>query len=348
MNPETTKQPPQAVGPHEQATPSFRHILVCLDRSKTAEAALPLAVHFAQLDDARITLLHVLETPEEASDIRATDAIAWDIERHEAKGYLARVAEQVAERGVSPDLRVAEGTAPSQVISLAKVLDVDLTVLSSHGIGGEGAWPLGSTAQKILALARGALLVVPSSPRESSPTIPLRRIFVPLDGSVRSESVLPTAVRLARAEGAEIVIAHVVSDPIRTEVLSTEEDLTLARELSDRLNSRAQAYTDQVRARLNDEGPRGARARAVVGRSTDHRAGLMALAVGERADLVLLSAHGAVCDARRPFGSVTAYFMAHSTVPVLVIQDLRDGPHSTLVPTTRPPPRSLDVDPPRN
>jgi nucleotide-binding universal stress UspA family protein len=176
----------------------------------------------------------------------------------------------------------------------------------------------------------------------------LKRIFVPLDGSIRSESVLPTAIRLARSEGAEIVIAHVTNDPIRTAVLFLEEDLALARELADRLTARADAYVEQVRVRLNDESPIGARARVALGRSADHRSGLMALAASERADLVLLSAHGSACNARRPFGSVTSYFIAHSNVPVLIVQDLRTKPRSTPPPSPRPPPRSLDAGPAGN
>jgi K+-sensing histidine kinase KdpD len=46
----------------ERAAPgiAFYHMLVCVDRSETAEAVLPLATHLAQRDGAKITLLHVL------------------------------------------------------------------------------------------------------------------------------------------------------------------------------------------------------------------------------------------------------------------------------------------------
>jgi nucleotide-binding universal stress UspA family protein len=348
MNTEAVEQPIDAIASREPPGVGFRHVLVCLDRSETAEAALPFAAHLARTDNARITLLHVLEAPPETDDIRATDAIAWDIAREGARAYLARVAGKIADLGVSPEMRVAEGTAASQIASLAAALDADLIVLSSHGEGGEGAWPLGSTAQKVLTLAQGSLLIVPSHRPDAAPRIQLKRIFVPLDGSIRAESVLPTAVRLARAEEAEVIVAHLTSDPIRTEVLFTEEDLALARELADRLTSRADAYVGQVRARLSNGGLHGVRVRAVTGRSTDHRTGLIALALSQRADLVVLSAHGSVCNARHRFGSVTSYFIAHSTVPVLVVQDLPGTSRSTPIPPTRPPPRSLDAGTPEN
>jgi nucleotide-binding universal stress UspA family protein len=39
----------------------FSHLIVPLDGSQLAEAALPVAAHLAQILDARVTLLHVIE-----------------------------------------------------------------------------------------------------------------------------------------------------------------------------------------------------------------------------------------------------------------------------------------------
>jgi nucleotide-binding universal stress UspA family protein len=187
------------------------------------------------------------------------------------------------------------------------------------------------------------VLIVPAGGREPAPNIPPRRILVPLDGSVRGECALPTALRLARTDDAQILLAHVIPDPIRTEVLSTADDLALAHQLADRLTARAHDYLDRIRSQLVAG---GARARAVVNRATDHREGLVTLASAERADLVVLSAHGSVCNPRRRFGSVTSHLIAHSTAPVLVIQDLPES--ASLTPrtrTSRPPPRSFDAAP---
>jgi len=186
---------------------------------------LPLAAHLAQMDRARMTLLHVIETLPDSPDVHATDALEWEIVRQEARSYLSHLAEGIQDLGVAAETEVAEGSAAHGIAALAAELEADLLVLSTYGEGGTGAWTLGGTAEKILALARGALLIVPASAGQPAPRVPLRRILVPLDGSLRGESVLPTVLRLARADEAEIVIAHAVPDPIRTEVLSTPEDL---------------------------------------------------------------------------------------------------------------------------
>jgi hypothetical protein len=37
---------------------------------------------------------------------------------------------------------------------------------------------------------------------------------------------------------------------------------------------------------------------------------------------MVLSAHGSGCDTTQSFGSVTAYLLTHSVIPLLVLQDL--------------------------
>jgi nucleotide-binding universal stress UspA family protein len=298
------------------------------------------------MDGARLTLLRVLTPPAEAADARATDAIAWEVEREQAKAYVRKMAVRLGEQGAVVEGRVTEGSPAHEIKSQALLGAADLIVISTHGEGGDEAWELGSTARKILELAGSALLVVPGHPRQAPPTsLPLRRIFVPLDGSLRGECALPTALRLARAEGAEVIVAHVVSDPIRSGVLYTDADLALASDLTERLFARADAYLEQVRARIVESGPKGTKA---VTRATDHRAGLVSLATSMDADIVVLTAHGSVCDTRRRFGSVTSYFLSHSTSPVLVLQDLPDKERSSMPPSSsRPPPRSVDAAEPR-
>jgi len=315
--------------------------LVCLDRSEAAETVLPLATHLARTHDARITLLHVLEPPSDPGGLRATDALAWEIVRRETQAYLDSRAQLIRDDGIHVETCLAEGRAAPRVAALIGELEVDLLVLSACGEGGPNAWGLGDTARKILATANGSVLVVPAHERGRAPGVPPRRVLVPLDGCSRSECVLTTALQVARADAAEVIVAHIVADPIRTELLSEPEDLALAHKVADRLMARAIDYLDRQRHLLVAG---GARASVAIARADDHRQGLIALARSHRADLIVMSAHGSVCNPRHRFGSVTAYVLAHSTVPVLMVQDLREAATSaTMDWQTRLPPRSVDA-----
>jgi nucleotide-binding universal stress UspA family protein len=110
-------------------------------------------------------------------------------------------------------------------VTLARELAADLTVIATHGEGGLGAWNLGSTAQQVLALAPSAVLVVPARASQQR-SASVKRIMVPLDGSLRTECVLPPVAQLARVHGVGSAV-HVVTEP-QPAVLSTAEDPALA------------------------------------------------------------------------------------------------------------------------
>lgn len=311
----------------------FHHLLVCLDRSEAAEGALPLARYLARMGDARVTVLHVLETPKRNGEARVTDALGWEIARQEAVSYLEGVGERLE---MPLQTVVAEGgPSANRIAALANELSVDLTLLTTHGEGGTGEWSLGGTAQKILALTHGSILITPAHPRSPPPRVPPQRILVPLDGSKRTEFVLPIVTRLARRSDAEVVLAHVVAEPMVSEVLSSAADLSLARELAIRQTANAKEYLERIRSRLVAD---GVTSRVLVRRNRDHREGLVSLTCSEQADLVVLCAHGSVCNAERQFGTVASYMISHSTTPLLVIQDLPARPRRA---SSVPPPAPL-------
>jgi nucleotide-binding universal stress UspA family protein len=193
-------------------------------------------------------------------------------------------------------------------------------VLGSHGEAGVAAWNLGSTVQQVLSVTRGSVLIARSGASVSSVAIP-KRILVPLDGSLRTESVLPTAARIANTFGAELLFVHVVQEPVASSVLSSEEDLELAKQLAARLEARAASYLEVMHDRLVNEVPA---VRTLVVRHPNERQGLLDISQQEQIDLVVLSAHGVACDPARTFGSVTSHLLTHSVVPILVLQDLRN------------------------
>jgi nucleotide-binding universal stress UspA family protein len=296
----------------------MRRILVCLDRSACSEACLPLAVSLARVFGSSVTLLYV-QPAEEHSGMRITDPLGWEVSRREALAYLDPLARNMSKAlGISIDTRIEQGRPAECITAIAREIGADLTVIAGHGEGGVAAWNLGSTAQQILATSRGSLLIARATLPSPSVTTP-KRILVPLDGSLRTESVLPTVARIANAYGAEMLLVHVVVEPLPTAVLHTE-DLDLARDLAARLEARAKRYLEHLRARL----PPAARVRTLVSRHVDERQSLIEIAGQEQADLMVLSAHGSVCNPTRPFGSVTHHLLSHSTVPLLVLQDLSE------------------------
>lgn len=297
----------------------MRRILVCLDRSARSESCLPHAISLARVFGSNMTLLHVMQPLAEHQAVHITDPLGWEVSRREASVYLDHLAQETSEAwGIFTDSRVEQGRPAERITAIAREVGADLTVIASHGEGGVAAWNLGSTAQQVLAVSRGSILVVHSGLPAPSVIAP-QHVLVPLDGSLRTESVLPTATRIAAAHDSEVVLVHVVPEPLPTAVLHAE-DLDLARELAGRMEQHAKRYLEHLRDRL----PRDARGRTLVIRHADERQALLEISRQEQIDLIVVSAHGSVCNPARPFGSVTQHLLANSTVPLLVLQDLSE------------------------
>jgi len=251
--------------------------------------------------------------------VRITDPLGWEVSRREAAAYLDRVSKDTSETwGILVEGRVEQGHPAERITTIAREIGADLTVIASHGEGGGAAWNLGSTAQQILAVSRSSVLVTHGT-SVSPGVVKPQHVLVPLDGSMRTESVLPTALRIAGAHDAEVLLVHIVAEPLQTALLQAA-DLDLARDLAARIELRAKRYLDQLRDRM----PRDSRIRTLVLRHGDERQALLEISEQEQADLVVLSAHGTVCNPARPFGSMTHHLLAHATVPLLVLQDISD------------------------
>ena len=315
----------ETAGPSAPLAPAAHHVLVCLDRSALAETVLPHAVALARGFGARLTLLHILE-PHHAEG-SPTDPLDWEVRRAEASEYLGRIASDYGSPQLAVDLDLGQGHAAEQIRAWAGSHQVDFTVLCSHGQGGYTQWSLASTAQKLIGWVAGSLLLVPASAAPPSPEREVRytRILVPLDGSPRAESVVPLAVRLAKAHRSELILTHVVPVP---ELTCTgppaAEDLELGQRLVRRNERVARRYLERLQAHL--EASR-LPVRTVLAREGNVRDELVGIIEREGADLVVLSAHGSTGRTDWPFGSVAGHLMAHCKTPLLIV---REPPHGAL------------------
>jgi nucleotide-binding universal stress UspA family protein len=294
-----------------------------VDRSIFAEGCVPYAVWLAKTFGGAITLVHVMQSRHDDNERQPSDALGWEISRQESNAYLERLGKEISQAlGQPAEMRLEQGRSAERIVDLAHEIGAHLIVIGSRGEGGAPAGTLGRTAQQVLSLARCSVFIAQSHASTTPAEISPKCILVPLDGSLRTESVLPAAARIASAPGATMLLVHAVQEPLPTALLDAAEDIDLARTLSLRLESGAKKYLDHLQEQLARE---VTSVRTLVVRHPNERQCLLEISQKEHSDLIVLSAHGSACDSGRSFGSVTAYFLAHLTVPVLVLQDLRDG-----------------------
>jgi nucleotide-binding universal stress UspA family protein len=315
---EITRSPGAFVTPEARAH-AVGHVLVCLDRSPFSHSCLRQARFIAEAFRAKITLLHVMPSSPGKHEASRADALEWEIAKRETAQYLADTRDSLGPLPVEVFTELSQGHPADQIVAMAREIGADLTILSSHGERGEDGGELGSTVQHVFSLSPGSVLL--ARPTDSA-HVPPRRIVVPLDGSMRSECVLPLVAELARHDRAEVLLVHVVTDPTPSAVLSDADDVRLAHSLASRMQANAERYLSRVRARLLHEVPL---VQTLVVLRAEERQALLDVATQQGADMIILTAHGSTCNVERAFGSVASYLLAHAKVPLFVLQDIPRG-----------------------
>jgi nucleotide-binding universal stress UspA family protein len=295
----------------------FKHLLVPLDGSRLAEAALPAAAHVAEALGASVTLVHVIErdAPREIHG-----------ERHlsnpdEAYAYLGEVAHTAFGSGVHVEQHVHTAEVRDVARSIAEhtgELGPDLIVMCTHGWGGVRGWLFGSIAQQVIGLGGTPVLLVQPSRAGGTPLFACRRLLVPLDGDPDHEQGLRVAAGLARACGAELHLVRVVP------TLGTlpGEQATSARllpgvtsALLDLDEEGAQRHLQQQAAQLEQQ---GLLAKAEVARG-DPALVIVRSAEKAGADLIVMGTHGKAGMEAFWSESVAPQVCSRARVPLLLV-----------------------------
>ena len=126
----------------------FNTILVPLDGSALAEAALPKALELAEVSGARVLLLRAAQ----AQTLPGVDPTETQVKVvSEAEAYLAEIQKRLTSQGrVKVETSVWYGPAAYAIVEAARVRRVDEIVMTTHGRSGLGRLLLGSVAESVL------------------------------------------------------------------------------------------------------------------------------------------------------------------------------------------------------
>ncbi len=305
----------------------FRHILIPLDGSRLAECAVSCTMAFARIFGAKVSLLRVLEETQHSEGLHPIDPLDWNLLKREAGTYLEELRSRFEAEGIDAKAVIKEGRPAQRILEAIHDKDVDLMVLSSHGRSGLSGWYAGSVLQKIVVRAHISVMIVRAYRHgdDSSTPFALSRILVPLDGSKRSEFALTPAASLARSHNAELILSHVVPRPEMPRwTQQTREDLELANRIVERNLEEMEKHFETILSSLPVD------ARTILETADDATARLHELVSQEKADLVVMSAHGYSGKSKWTYGSIAQSFIAYGATPLLLVQDF---PRDRIEPT---------------
>ena len=291
------------------------HVLVAVDGSRAARAALATAVAFPWPRGAGASAVIARRGFAEARV-----PAAWPPRvRAALDRALARVRDGarrgLRRRWLDAEALVVDRPAAAGILAEADRARADVIVVGSRGHNAIGRLVLGSVSRDVVRQARVPVLVAKGRPR------PVRRLVVALDGSPNARRAARLVARLPAPRGGRVTVVRVV-DPVRVPSMGLVPSSVRravraqAAALAARSVQRARREVDAVAARLA-RGGWAARAIVLAGIPLPALLGVVA---SDRADVLVLGARGVGGIARLLLGSVAGGALTRAPVPVLVVR----------------------------
>lgn len=284
-------------------------VLVPVDGSQRAEAALPYALALAGAAGVGISLLAVVDDLGASAHADRLEALV----REGLRSYLHRLAERLRAGGTLVEATVREGDPAATILAQAE--HVRAIVITTRGLGGLDRWRLGSVADKVMRVAPCPVVLIrptedtPGSDEDWQP----RRILVPLDGSPLAEGALPLAYEWAAALGSTVVLV-MVQPWLSTQMAIYDGYIPDAGRIEEEAAQAAAEYLAAVQQRA----PAGLTVTSEVLRG-DPATCLIDFAEAQPVDLVVMSSHGRGGLQRMVLGSVADRIVRHG-LPTCIVQ----------------------------
>jgi nucleotide-binding universal stress UspA family protein len=148
----------------------FSHVLIPVDGSVHAQAAIDCGSEIADKFDAKLTLLHVVTEPEAArlpdwmreyERVESVHLTENEVLKSIGGKILSRAVDSAERKRANKVEAVTEAGDPARVIrDYADNNDVDLIVMGRRGLGDAAGLLLGSVSHKVAQLSNCACMTV--------------------------------------------------------------------------------------------------------------------------------------------------------------------------------------------
>jgi nucleotide-binding universal stress UspA family protein len=144
---------------------SPKHVLIPLDGSKLAEAALPAGIEAAQAFGAKVSIVRVAPLSTVIFPYSVAGAMQWpDLDQEleaSARAYLDRIKPK-ADSSSAVEVSVLRGPPADALLEFEASSAVDLVVMTTHARSGIARALLGSTADRMLRGRAPVLFIRPT------------------------------------------------------------------------------------------------------------------------------------------------------------------------------------------
>ena len=279
----------------------FDRILVPVDGSEAADAALDHALAIAAAHSGTVHVLFVADTNRDS--LTQIHGEVVDALEREGQRLVEATVERVSQRGVTVEGEVVQGDPAGTISGYAEQYAYDLVVMGTHGRSGLERYLLGSVTERVV---RSSSVPVLTLRKDDTVTYPPERVLVPTDGSEDASVALGLGTDLVVDTAGTLHLLSVVE----VGGLGIDVRSTIVDEL------------DDAAGRTVEEAATTAREAGVADVVADHDVGTVWRTIvdyveAEDIDLVVMGTHGRSGIERALLGSVTERVLRATPVPVL-------------------------------
>jgi nucleotide-binding universal stress UspA family protein len=304
----------------------YKRMLIPLDGSAMAEAALVYAKELAAKLDLDVVLLHVQDRQD--SELHP---IHQAYVEHMAETLMQQLTEVKKGMGIrrrrqrmQVRAQVTAGYPPEEILRCADENKVDFILMTTHGRSGVKRWIMGSVADKVLRASTVPVWLVRTSLPEKIPydKWPSRTFLVALDGSELAESTLPHVEILAKqpdAEQVDVVLFMVCEPLVPPAFLTPESSFDWGKLVEEHITHSKQAgeqYLSKVGKRLADAGIKVASV-VVEGEPADE---IIKYTNENPFTIIVMATHGRSGLSRWVYGSVVDKVLSGASRSVFLVR----------------------------
>lgn len=294
-------------------------MLVPLDFSEPSRRAIEHALPLVEWFGSQLHFMHVVEPDYAFNGIMGLPLILPEAEtgqrvRHHLRDW-AKSYDVVLDRD---QIHVTKGQPFEEICNVARKMDIDLIMMSTHGRTGLKRLALGSTAERVVRFSPCPVLVVPGVASGKSfgngkSATAIRRIVVPVDFSECSMKGLAYAKALARRFDATLILLHSIA--LQHYINSDEYARYDYPMVMKQAEQGARDHMAELVQTLRSEGIK-VESSLQIGHAGEQ---VCAGAEKHEADLVVTSTHGRTGLGHLLIGSTAEFVVRHSQTPVLVV-----------------------------
>ncbi len=132
----------------------YKKILVPTDFSDNAFKALELVQEIADVTQAEVHILHVVEPNLIPTDVLVYPKTTLDevevLTKTKANEKMEKTINKIKKKGLRIHTGVKKGNPPDEIIAYAQENDIDLICISTYGVSGLEHLVFGSVSEKVL------------------------------------------------------------------------------------------------------------------------------------------------------------------------------------------------------